>query len=514
MARRMGGKEGDTGRARELADELNLLIDGAQDYAIYMLDPDGYVTIWNKGAERLKGWTEAEVLGRHMSIFYPADQVEAGQPEADLELARTMGKFEKEAWRVRKDGSEFLAHLSITPLLDEAGKLRGFGKVIRDVTEQRAVERSLSASAAHLESILSTVPDAMVVIDERARILYFSAAAQRLFGYTEQEVIGSNVNILMPSPDRERHDGYMQRYFDTGERRIIERGRPVTGLRKDGLAFPVHLFVGEAVANGERVFTGFLRDLTEKHETEQRVEELRSRLVHSARVSAMGTMASTLAHELNQPITAVANYMEAIRDLLETPQMDDMPMIRDALEDAAKEAIRAGQIVRRLREFVARGEVEKSVEDLPQLVEEASQLALLGARERGISARFDLDPVATPVLVDRIQIQQVLINLMRNAVEAMTDTTTRELVVRTRDDEAGLVRVTVSDTGHGVAPEVAQDLFRAFNSTKVGGMGLGLSICRTIVEGNGGRIWMEPREEGGSSFHFTLVKVGPEEEHG
>ena len=299
MARRVGSKDGDTGRTRELADELNLLIDGAQDYAIYMLDPNGYVTIWNKGAERLKGWTEAEVLGRHMSIFYPADQVEAGKPEADLELARTMGKFEKEAWRIRKDGSEFLAHLSITSLLDEAGKLRGFGKVIRDVTEQRAVERSLSASAAHLESILSTVPDAMVVIDERARILYFSAAAQRLFGYTEQEVIGTNVNVLMPSPDRERHDGYMQRYFDTGERRIIERGRPVTGLRKDGSAFPVHLFVGEAVANGERVFTGFLRDLTEKHETEQRVEELRSRLVHSARVSAMGTMASTLAHELN-----------------------------------------------------------------------------------------------------------------------------------------------------------------------------------------------------------------------
>jgi two-component system sensor kinase FixL len=189
-------------------------------------------------------------------------------------------------------------------------------------------------------------------------------------------------------------------------------------------------------------------------------------------------------------------------------------MIRDALEDAAKEAIRAGQIVRRLREFVARGEVEKSVEDLPQLVEEASQLALLGARERGISASFELDPAATPVLVDRIQIQQVLINLMRNAVEAMADTTTRELVVRTRDDEPGLVRVTVSDTGHGVAPEVAQDLFRAFNSTKAGGMGLGLSICRTIVEGNGGRIWMEDRAEGGSSFHFTLIKVGPEDEHG
>lgn len=271
------------------------------------------------------------------------------------------------------------------------------------------------------------------------------------------------------------------------------------------------LFVGEALADGERVFTGFIRDLTEKQATEQRIDDLRSDLVHSARVSAMGTMASTLAHELNQPITAVANYMEAIRDLLGAPNPDDLPMIREALGDAANEAIRAGQIVRRLREFVARGDTEKTVEDLPRLIKEAAELALLGAREKGVTARFELDPTATPVLVDRVQIQQVLINLMRNAVEAMSEAAVRQLVVSTRGDEHGLVRVTVADTGPGVEADVAKDLFRAFNSTKVGGMGLGLSICRTIIEASGGRIWMEPREGGGALFHFTLVKVGGEE---
>jgi two-component system, LuxR family, sensor kinase FixL len=502
------------GPGSTVADELNLLIDGAQGYAIYMLDQTGHVTIWNKGAERLCGWTETEILGQHCAIFYPSDQVEAGKPAADLDEARKQGKLEEEAWRLRKDGSEFLAHVSTTALYDESGELRGFGKVIRDITEQRAIERRLSASAAHLESILSTVPDAMVVIDALGRILSFSAAAERLFGMMEAEVLGANVSILMPSPDREAHDGYLERYLRTGERKIIGRGRIVTGRRKDGTTFPMELFVGEAIAGGERVFTGFVRDLTEKLAQEERVSELRSNLVHAARVSAMGTMASTLAHELNQPITAIANYMEAIRDLLAAPKMDDMPMIRDALADAANEAIRAGQIVRRLREFVARGDLEKSVEDLPRLIEEASELALLGARERGVTVRFDLDPTANHVLVDRVQTQQVLMNLMRNAVEAMESAPVRELVVTTRNDEPGFVRVTIADTGHGVSPDVAEGLFRAFNSTKASGMGLGLSICRTIVEASGGRIWMEPREGGGTLFHFTLVKVEPEEEHG
>ena len=508
--------EGDhkTAAAGGMADELTLLIDGAHGYAIYMLDPSGRVTIWNKGAERLKGWTEAEALGRHTSIFYPPDQIEAGKPETDLIIAREQGRLEEEAWRLRADGSEFLAHITITALYGEAGELRGFGKVIRDVTDQRAAERALKASAAHLESILSTVPDAMVVIDARGRILSFSRAAEQLFGCGEADVVGTNVSALMPEPDRSAHDGYLRRYLATGERRITGKARTVTGRRRDGSIFPMDLFVGEAVADGERVFTGFIRDLTEKQANEERIEELRSDLVHSARISAMGTMASTLAHELNQPISAVANYMEAVRDLLATPDPDDLPMIREALGDAASEAIRAGQIVRRLREFVARGDVEKTVEDLPRLIAEAADLALLGAREKGIAARFDLDPAATPVLVDRVQTQQVLINLMRNAVEAMGNAAVRELVVSTRDDESGFVRVTVADTGPGVEPHVADDLFRAFNSTKSGGMGLGLSICRTIIEASGGRIWMEPRDGGGASFNFTLVKAGEEEGNG
>ncbi|WP_454883254.1 PAS domain S-box protein [Sphingomonas oryzagri] len=500
-------------QANEIAEELNLLIDGAQGQAIYMLDPEGRVTIWNQGAERLKGWTEEEAIGLHTSAFYPADAVAAGKPQADLDRARAEGRFEEEEWRVRKDGSEFLACISFTALWDESGALRGFAKVVSDITDRRAAEGALRSSENHLRSILSTVPDAMIVIDDQGVILSFSAAAERLFGYAETEVKGLNVSRLMPSPDRERHDGYIRRYLETGERRIIGIGRVVFAQRRDGTTFPMELSIGEAIGEGQRLFTGFIRDLTERRQTEERLEEIQSELIHVSRVSAMGTMASTLAHELNQPITAVANYVEAVRDLLAAPDPDDLPMIREALDDAAKETMRAGHIVRRLRDFVARGESDKTVEKLPALVNEAAVLGLMGAQEKGVRPQFDLDPYASPVLVDRVQIQQVLINLIRNAIEAMANSERKELTVRTRPDGQDLVRVTVADTGPGVDPVVSRQLFTAFVSTKTEGMGLGLSICRTIVEANGGKIWLEPIEGGGACFHFTLVRAQTEDRH-
>ncbi len=493
------------------AQELGLLIDGAQAYALYMLDPSGVVTIWSSGAERLIGWTSGEMIGQPTTVFYPADAVAAGKPASSLARAAMAGKAEIDEWQLRKDGSEFLAHISITALADAVGSLRGFAVVVHDITDQRATESSLRNSEAHLRSILSTVPDAMIVIDERGHMVSFSAAAERLFGYTQADVVGANVTMLMPSPYRERHDGYLARYLNTGERRIIGIGRVVFAMRKDGSTFPMELAVGEAATGeGQRLFTGFIRDLTERRRTEEKLEELQSELIHVARVSAMGTMASTLAHELNQPITAVTNYVEAVRDLLDDPDPDDLPDIREALNDAAGEAMRAGRIVRRLRAFVARGEVEKTIERLPQLINEAAAFGLLGADEKSIRTRMDLDHEAQNVLVDRVQIQQVLVNLIRNAVEAMSASEQRLLTIRTVADQPGFVRVTVADTGEGVALGMADQLFRAFVSTKAEGMGLGLSICRTIVEAHGGRIWMEPGEEGGTQFHFTLVRAEPE----
>ena len=500
-------------RAGYGADDLGLLIDGATSYAIYMLDPAGRVTIWNKAAERIKGWSEEEILGKHYSLFFPPEEAAAGRAEEDLIRAQELGRLDEERWRVRKDGSEFLAHVTITPLVDGSGELRGFGGVIRDVTEETATDQAIQAREQHLQSILATVPDAMIIIDEQGRITSFSAAAEKLFGYSEAELLGRNVSCLMPSPDRERHDDYIGHYLATGERRIIGIGRIVVGQRQDGTTFPMQLSIGEAGEKGRRVFTGFIRDLTERERDELRMKELQSELVHVSRLSAMGTMASTLAHELNQPLTAVANYLETTRDLLIDPDPETVEMVREALDDAAKESLRAGHIVRRLRDFVARGEVEKRVEDLPRMIEEASTLGLMGARERGVRAFFHLDSGATPVLVDRVQIQQVLVNLIRNAVEAMGDSLVRDLTVTTGVQANGLIRVSVADTGPGISEDVAPQLFHAFVSSKSEGMGLGLSICRTIIEAHGGRIWTEQAPGGGATFHFTLMQARPEEDH-
>jgi two-component system, LuxR family, sensor kinase FixL len=472
-----------------------------------MLDAQGYVTIWNTGAERLLGWSEDEVIGQHFSLFFPEDADADEGPAALLAQAAEEGQVEEESWRVRKNGSEFLAATTITTLRNEDGSLRGFAKVLCDITERRGAEDQLRARENLLNSILSTVPDAMVVIDEAGLIMSFSVAAEKLFGYTETDVIGRNVSMLMPSSDRERHDAYIRRYLETGEKRIIGIGRIVFAERKDGTTFPMELSIGEALTGADRLFTGFIRDITERRRTEERLESLQSELIHVSRVSAMGTMASTIAHELNQPIAAIANYAESVRDMLAAPDPADFALMREALDETAKEALRAGHIVRRLRDFVARGEVEKTIEPLPALINEASVLGFMGVREKGIETHFDLDPYASPVFVDKVQIQQVVINLIRNACEAMSDCDKRLLIIRSAGDPSGLIRVSVADTGPGISPDIANQLFTAFVSTKSEGMGLGLSICRTIVEANGGRIWVEAGAAGGTVFHFTLQRA-------
>jgi two-component system sensor kinase FixL len=361
-----------------------------------------------------------------------------------------------------------------------------------------------SAREAHLQSILDTVPEAMIVIDQSARIQSFSSAAERLFGYDADEVLGKNVKILMPSPYRENHDQYLDRYLQTGEKRIIGIGRVVVGERKDGSTFPIELAVGEMKSRGGRFFTGFIRDLTERQQTEARLQELQSELVHISRLTALGEMASALAHELNQPLSAIANYMKGSRRLLEGRSDEQSVMIRDAMEKAAEQSLRAGQIIRRLRDFVARGESERRIENIQKLVEEASALALVGAKDSGVRVRFKFAPDVEWVLADKVQIQQVMLNLMRNAIEAMEQSDRRELIVFTEPGQDGTMAVGVADTGPGIAPEIASQLFQPFVTTKAQGMGVGLSISRTIIEAHGGLISAEPNPGGGTLFRFTL----------
>src|SRR5690349_16811712 len=254
--------------------------------------------------------------------------------------------------------------------------------VMIDIDREKRLEEAVRIRERHFRSILDTIPDAMIVIDEHGIMQFFSSAAERQFGYTEPEAIGRNISELMPEPDRSRHDGYLARYLKTGERHIIGIGRIVTGMRRDGTTFPMHLTIGEMHSGGKPFFTGFVRDLPEQQQTQARLQELQSELVHVSRLSAMGEMASALAHELNQPLSAISNYMKGSRRLLATSSDPNRAKIENAMDRAAEQALRAGQIIRRLRDFVARGESEKRVESLSKMIEEAGALGLAGAREQ------------------------------------------------------------------------------------------------------------------------------------
>jgi two-component system, LuxR family, sensor kinase FixL len=483
----------------------------SSDAAIVGEALDGTVTDWNRGAEAVFGYTAAEVIGKSLSLL-----LSEGQQDEALHIMERIKAGERierhETQRRRKDNTVIDVSLTVSPVWDSAGRLFGASTVARDITAAKQAQTALEEREAHLRSVLDTVPDAMIVIDNQAMMRSFSATAERLFGYTEAEVVGKNVSMLMPSPYREQHDGYLARYFATGERRVIGRGRVVVGLRRDGSTFPMELSVGEMRSGGRRSFTGFVRDLTERQETQRRLQDLQSELIHMSRFTAMGEMASTLAHELNQPLTAVASYLNGCRRVLESKNDLESVMVRDAIERAAEQALRAGQIIRRLRQFVSRGESERLPENLAKLIEEASALALVGIKETGVRVNFAFDPRVSFVLVDKIQIQQVVLNLLRNAIEAMQEMPRRELTISTTEIDDEMVEIGVADSGPGIAEEIADQLFQPFITTKAHGMGVGLSISRTIIEAHGGRLWVEPNPGGGTIFRLTVKALGNEDQ--
>jgi two-component system, LuxR family, sensor kinase FixL len=322
--------------------------------------------------------------------------------------------------------------------------------------QHAAATRVLQVRDEHLRSIFDTAPEAMIVINDMGVVQSYGASAERMFGWRPNEVLGRNISMLMPQPFKQQHDNYIRRYTETGERRIIGIGRVVVGLRRDGGTFPVHLAVGEVRSEHGRFFTGFLHDLTETHEREARVRALQADLTHIARVSAMGEMASALAHELNQPLSAIANYLNGVRRLMARDGAAD-PRLTSAIEQAAEQALRAGDIIRRLRSFLGRGEAAREVESVSKIVHEACALALTGAADDGIKVSYDFDPRSDLALMDRVQIQQVVVNLVRNARDAMEGQARKRLLIQTAV-EADKATIVVTDTGAGLGAEIAERL--------------------------------------------------------
>lgn len=379
------------------------------------------------------------------------------------------------------------------------------------MVDKKNLEESLREREALLDAVIDTIPGALIIIGTDGVVRSFSRGAEKMFGYTAEEIIGQKINCLMPSPYREEHDTYIQHYLKTGEKRIIGIGRIVAAQRKNGSTFPMELAVGEVNTPRGHYFVGSVRDITARERAQRQIYELQTTLSQASRLSAMGEMSSGLAHELNQPISAIMSYIDAALHLLGKGGEADVARVSDMLSKAATQSRRAGQIVHHLRRFVLTGETEKSEEDLNVVVQDSLAMALIGTRSADLAMSLDLGSNLPRALIDRVQIQQVVVNLVRNSMEAIAGVNAPALSVGTRHDDGFLV-VTVADNGAGIDPEIAEQLFHPFVTTKPKGMGLGLSICRSIVEGHGGKIWTVESPSGGATFVFTVPAVAARED--
>ena len=356
-----------------------------------------------------------------------------------------------------------------------------------------------------LRALLDAAVDAVIVIDATGHIEAFNPAAEKLFGFSAAEVLGRNVSMLMPEPDRSAHDGYMRRYLETGEARIIGIGREVQGQRRDGSTFPGALSVGRVAGAEPPRFVGFIHDLTARVAAEQEIAQARERLMHVSRLSTMGEMAAGLAHEINQPLAAITTYAQACQHLMSQGAAADSEEIRESLVQISKQALRAGEVIRRLRAFVSNREVRPERVDCNRLLDDLAMLARPDSRANDVRLVFDVEEPLPPLMADPVQLQQVLLNLLRNAIDATLQggAEQREIVLRAARVPEG-VEISVRDHGPGVEPGAETNLFNPFFTTKAHGTGLGLAISRTIVLAHGGKLAYRPAVGGGACFHFTL----------
>lgn len=371
-----------------------------------------------------------------------------------------------------------------------------------------------TVSDARWASILNTAVDGIIVIDETGRIMIFNRACERMFGFAAEEVVGRNVSMLMPPEHAGDHDAYVESYKRTGHRKIIGIGREVRARHRDGTLFPIDLSVGEAQTPDGRQFVGILRDLTSRKDAERRLNELQSDLIRLARVSALDEMGSALAHELNQPLTAIMLYLQAVgrefgraKEMGHTPEADARA---DAiLEKARREAQRAGAIIQRIRSLVEKRAPERKDVDLNMIVDDAVDLTIIG-QDRNVTIVRDYQAGLPTVQIDPVQIQQVVVNLVRNAYEAIKGRKGGRVIVATGLDDKHVV-FSIEDNGPGIPREVLTDLFQAFKTGKRSGMGLGLAISRTIAQNHGGDLSVDPGGDGRGARFVVRLPLRPQE---
>lgn len=489
---------------------LNEIVQVLDDANVIVYEFNGKILHWSGGCQQLYGWSAEEALDQNIRQLL---KTEFPQPLPEIfQQLRDSGTWKGELTQCHKDGKPiFVVSRWVAVTRQAPADLVVLATNI-DISDLKNAQSALAARQSHLLSILETVPEAMVVIDEAGIMLSFSKAAEKLFGFTVEEVCGRNVKMLMPNPDRDRHDGYISRYLTTGERRIIGFGRVVTGQRKDGTTFPMELAVGEAAANGKRIFTGFIRDLTSRHRME---EELRQ----SQKMEAIGQLTGGIAHDFNNLLTVISGNLEMIERRLEDGRLREL--LREAQGAAADGAKLTGQLLA----YGRRQALNAKLTDIGQLASTFSELL-----RRTLGETIELQTVVTghslTALVDTTQLQNALLNLALNARDAMPRGGRLKVEIARIHLDADYVQmypqvrlgdyvlISVSDTGGGMSEEVKQRAFEPFFTTKgVGaGTGLGLSMVYGFARQSGGHVQLYSELDEGTTVRLFLptASTGPD----
>lgn len=478
--------------------------------------PDGRWLRVNRAVSDITGYSVEELLGGSFQQITHPEDLSLDLSQLEMLLTGRADTYVIDKRYVRKDGTHVWVSLTVSLIRDTAGKPDFFISIIQDITSRKAIEAQHRASEARFRAMFDSALEAIAIIDARGIVHSVNPGVERLFGYRPEEIVGRNIKLLMPASTAPFHDAYIERYRAGGPPAIIGTGREVQGKRKDGSSITLDLSVAEWTLDGDTFFTGMMRDLTARraaeaalHSSETRLADLQNEYAHLARVNEMGEMAAAIAHEINQPLTAIANYLSAALFTLSkganAPAIDEA---REDIRDASHQALRAGEIVRRLRHFIGKTTGDRSIEDLDALVDAGIRVALIGASASGITLERLSETQGARVHVDPVQVQQVIVNLLRNAQDALAvlpPRRERKVTVSTSltgDREA--LEVVIADTGPGISPDVREKLFEPFVTSKPSGMGIGLSICRRLMEAHDGSIRLGRSDSTGTRFILRL----------
>ena len=481
--------------------QLRLLVGNVRDYALFMLDPEGRVASWNPGAQQIKGYTADEIVGQHFSRFYPPEDVAAGKPERALRAAAEQGRFEEENWRLRRDGSRFWASVVMTAVRDKGGRLRGFAKVTRDLTERQRAEAALRHSEERFKTLAVTANDAIISADSDGHITYLNPGAERLFGYAADELTGQPLTVLMPERFREPHQAGMARYLATGEARVVGKTVELAGRKRDGTEFPFELSLASWQRGGAVAFTAIIRDITERKRADETLRRYAAQL--EAANKDLEAFSYSVSHDLRAPLRSIDGFSQALQEDY-SAQLDQEG--KSHLRRVRAAATRMGQLIDDLLHLARVSRAELKSEPLDLAVLARSVFKELREREPRRPVEFSCLAQA-PVRGDARLLRIVLQNLLGNAWKFTAQRARAHIELGVIEDN-GRPAYFVRDDGAGFDPAYAHKLFGAFQrlhtSTQFEGTGIGLATVARIIHRHGGRVWAEGAVDKGATFYFTL----------